>query len=390
VASGEPAAVTPGAPAAPRPQQTVIEARRGAAVTWRTELAGGGGPLARSGALVVATIGGTEAAAGVPLRGSPGAVAVGLDAATGAVRWRLALDSSEWAVIAAVSPADGGGVVIGGSFGGTLRAGSRVVSSGGKADGFVARVSAAGEVELLVRVGGPGADAVRGVAASGARIAIAGTFAPGADLLGTALEARDPRSRLGDAFVAELDARTARPRWTAVFGGKLDDAVAGVAIDARGRVAVAGVARDVVHVNGLDLRAQGAADALVAWWDQDGAAGPALLLGGAGFDGASAIAAAGDRVIVGVFFSGALRAGERTVTAVGGDDALLVALDGATVVDAWPAGGPGREEIAGLAALPGGFVAGLAHTAGARVGDAALAAPRDPLAGAAVVVRPVR
>lgn len=373
-----------------QPDLTVIEARRGADVAWRTELAGGGGPLTRSGALVVATLGGTGTVAGVPLRGSPGAVAVGLDAAAGTMRWRLALDSSKWAVITAMSPADGGGVVIGGLFDGTLRADTRLVSSGGKADGFVALVSATGQVSLLVRVGGPGADAVHGVAAVGNRLAIAGTFAPGADLLGTALEARDPRSPLADVFVAELDVRTTRPRWTAVFGGKLDDAVAGVAIDARGRVAVAGVARDVVHVNGQDLRAQGGADALVAWWDKDGAPGPALLFGGAGFDGASAITAAGDRVVIGTFFSGALRTSDRTVTVVGIDDALLVALDGAAIVDTWHAGGPGREEITGLAAVPGGFVAGLAHTEGARVGDAAVAAPRAPLAGAAVMVRPVR
>jgi hypothetical protein len=364
-------------------QRTAIEARRGAAaeVAWRTELAGGGGPLARSGALVVAAVAGTGGAADLPLRGSPGAVCVGLDAATGAVAWRLALDSSEWAVIAAVAAAEGGGAVLGGSFGGTLRAGAHVVSSGGKADGFVARVSAAGEVRFLVRMGGPGADAVRGVAAAGDRLAIAGTFSAGADLLGAALAAFDPSSPAADGFVAELDAATARPRWAAVFGGKLDDAVAGVAIDGRGRVVVAGVARDLVHVGGRDLRAQGEADALVAWFGEGGAPGPAILLGGGGFDGAAAIAAAGDRVVVGAFLAGAFFAGA---------DAQLVALDGGAVVEAWPAGGAGREEIAALGAVPGGFVAGVAHTAGVSLGGASLPAPRDPLAGAAVVVRPVR
>jgi len=350
----------------------------------------------------VAAVAGTNRAGGLAVRGSPGAVAVGLDAATGAARWRLAFDSNDWAVIAAVAPAPDGGAVIGGAFAGTLRAGARVVSSGGKADGFVARVSAAGELTLLARMGGPGADGIRGVAAAGDRIAIAGTFAAGADLLGTALEVREPRSPAADAFVAELDAATGRPRWAATFGGPLDDAVAGVAIDARGRVVVAGTARDVVHVNGRDLRADGAGDVLVAWWEPDGAPGPAILLGGRGFDGATAVAAAGGRgaprAIVGAFFAGALRVGGREVAEVAGDasgDALIVALDGATVTGAWTAGGPGREEVAALAAVPGGFVAGVAHTAGLRVegdaaGAAALAAPREPSAGAALAVRPVR
>jgi hypothetical protein len=293
-------------------------------------------------------------------------------------------------VIAAACPSGDGGVVLGGAFGGPLRAGATVVSRGGTGEGFVARVSAAGEVELLIRVGGPGADAVRGVAAAGDRLAIAGTFSAGADLLGAALEVRDPRAPGSDGFVAELDPATARPRWTAVFGGRLDDAVAGVAIDGRGRIAVAATARDVVRIGGRDLLAQGTADALVAWWDRGGAPGPALLLGGAGFDGATAIAAAGDRVIAGGFFAGALRAGDRELRSLGGDDALIVALDGGAVAGVWHAGGAGREEIAALAAVPGGFVAGLAHTAGAQLDDAILAAPRDPLAGAAVVVRPVR
>ena len=381
------AAVTTGDADAPR---TAIEARRGEAVAWTTELAGGGGPLVRTGALVAAVLAGTREAAGVALRGSPGAVVVGLDAATGAARWKLAIDSSEWVVIAAAAPAGDGGVLVGGSFGGTLRAGAKVVSSGGRSDGFVARVSAAGEAALLVRMGGPGVDAIQGVAAADGRLAMAGTFAAGADLLGTPLDAVDARSPYADGFVAELDPATGRPRWTAVFGGKLDDAVAGVAIDGRGRVVVAAQARDVVHVGGRDLRAQGPADALVAWWERDGAAGPSLLVGGAGFDGASAIAAAGDRVIVGGFFSGALRAGDRAIAAVAGDDALLVALDGGAVVGAWPAGGEGREEIAALAAVPGGFIAGIAHTAGARFDGARLHPPGDAAGGAAIVVRPVR
>lgn len=370
---------------------TAIEARRGGStrLAWATVAAGGGGPLVRTGDLVVAAVS-ASAAEDRELRGSPAAVVVGLDAATGQPRWRIPIDSSEWSVISAAAPVPDGGVLVGGSFSGTLRAGAKVVSSGGKTDGFVARLSGAGDVVWLVRMGGPGADAIQGVAATGDRIAIAGTFAAGADLLGTALEASDPKSLNGDGFVAELDPVTARPRWAAVFGGKLDDAVAGVAIDGRGRVVVAAQARDVMHVNGRDLVAQGPADALVAWWERDGGAGPAILVGGAGFDGAAGITAAGDRVIVGCFFAGALQAGARTLTAAGGDDAVLVALDGGAVVDAWPASGDGREEIAAISSVPGGFVAGIAHTAGARFARTTLPSPADPASGAAIVVRAAR
>lgn len=328
-------------------QQTVIEARSGNAVRWKTELAGAGGPLARTGSLLVAAIGGIDRAADVALRGSPGAIAVGLDAATGAPKWKLAIDSSEWSVISSLAPLADGGVLVGGSFSGTLRAAAKVVSSGGKSDGFVARVSSSGEVAWLIRIGGPGADAIQGVAAADARIAIAGTFAAGADLLGTPLEAREPRSLAADGFVAELDPATGAPRWSSTFGSKLDDAVAGVAIDHRGRVVVAAQARDTVHINGHDLVAKGPADALVAWWGRGGSAGPALLLGGPGFDGASTIAASSDRIVVGCFSA---------------DGILIASLDNGTIVER---SAVGRGEVIGIAAIPGGYAAGLARPDGA-------------------------
>ena len=48
------------------------------------------------------------------------------------------------------------------------------------------------------------------------------------------------------------------------------------------------------------------------------------------------------------------------------------------------------EEITALAAIPGGFVAGVAHTAAAQLDGTALRAPADPMSGAAILIRPVR
>jgi len=188
------------------------------------------------------------------------------------------------------------------------------------------------------------------------------------------LDARSPRA---DGFVAELDAAGAR-RWVQSFGGSADDAVAGVAIDARGRVAVAATARDTVHVGATELTASGTADGLVAWWAADGTALAAVLVGGPDFDGLRAIAPAGERVVVAGFYSGAIRLGSRALTAGGGDDAFVAELDASgAIVGAWSIGGDGREEVTALAAIPGGFVAGVAHTAGARIDDAVL--PRPPI-----------
>jgi hypothetical protein len=376
---------------APAPVTTIEALRpaRGAAPIWHTEIPGRGGPLAIAGARLIAVLGGTGSVAGLALRGEPGAAVAALDAATGAPVWKLAVDSTEWAVIAAIAPA-GGDVVIGGAFAGTLRIADRVVSSAGETDGFVARLTAAGGVAWLVRVGGLHADAVHGVAVAGDRIAIAGTFAPGAELLGEPLVPLDERSPRADGFVAELDATGAR-RWVQCFGGKADDAIAGVAIDAAGRIAIAATAIDTVHIGGSELTATGPADGLVAWWGPGGTLLNAVLLGGPDFDGLGAIVAAGDRVVVAGFYSGAIRLGSRALTAGGGDDAFVAELDLAgTVAQVWPVGGEGREEVTALAAVPGGFVAGVAHTAAAQLDGTALPAPADPMSGAAILIRPVR
>jgi hypothetical protein len=93
------------------------------------------------------------------------------------------------------------------------------------------------------------------------------------------------------------------------------------------------------------------------------------------------------------FYSGALRLGDRALTAGGGDDAFLAELDpSGSVVTSWPVIGPGREEVTALSVIPGtgSFIAGLAHTATASVEGDALPAPRDPISGAALVVRGIR
>jgi hypothetical protein len=362
------------------------------------------GPIATTDKLVFAALGGTRAA-GVAMRGEPGSAlaAFATAADVDAPAWKLAFDATEWSVITALAVTPDGGVIVVGTFAGTLRAGARVVSSGGKTDGFVARVSPTGAPVWLIRVGGPGADAVQGVAvapplagaATGAvaseQIAIAGTFAPGADLLGAPLAASNDQLPTADGFVAVLDGNGGR-RWVQSFGGKEDEAVAGVAIDSRGRIAVAATVRDTVHVNGIDLTAQGPSDGLVAWWSATGEPGPAVLLGGADFDGLRAIAAVGDRVVVAGFYAGKLELGARSLTAAGGDDAFIAQLDGATghVVGATAISGPGREDVTALAALPGGYAAAIAHTAALVLdGEATFGAPTDPLRGVALIARPL-
>lgn len=366
---------------------SLVEARRDGKTAWTTPLDGTAGPVVRSGELLAVALGNTGTAVGIALRGSPGAVLVGLDASAGAIVWKLAIDSSEWSLITSLAAIDGG-VLVGGSFSGTLRAADKLVSSAGKLDGFVARVDAKGHVVWLIRVGGANADAVTGVAAAGERIAITGTFATGAELQGEPLVATDDKSPTTDVFVAELDGKGMR-MWSASFGGTRDDSSAGVAIDGRGRLAVAATIRDHVKVDVVDHLVNGPSDGLLVYFDAKGAPGAAIPLGGEALDGLTAITAAGDRIVVGGFYAGSLKIGTQTITA-NGDDAFLAAFDGATVTGVWDVAGAGREEIAALSPVSNGFIAGIGHTAAAKVDGQPLASPKDPASGAGVVVRGVR
>ncbi|HEY3802094.1 MAG TPA: hypothetical protein VGL61_05775 [Kofleriaceae bacterium] len=362
-------------------------------------LPGAIGPIAAGGGLVVASImlAGSQDAGGrrIEMRGEPGAVLVAYDVSTGAAKWRLPLDASEYSIVTSIAAVPGGGFVVGGNFGGTLRAGeagggTSVVSSAGHSDGFVARVDATGAATWLVRLGGAGADAVQGVAVAGDRVAIAGTFTTGAELGGVPLPAFDDRVPFADVFAAELDAATGARKWSTTFGGKDDDSAAGIAITPSGRVAVAANLRGTMRVGPTQLRANGPSDGLVVWISRDGELGPATVLGGPDFDGLRAIACVGEHAIAGGFFSGTIQLGAAKLVAGGGDDAFLasVAPDG-SIEHAWQVGGPGREEIASIAALPGGFVAGVEHTADLVVDGEHLPAPKDPMTGAALVVRAV-
>ncbi|HEY5926382.1 MAG TPA: hypothetical protein VIV11_32070 [Kofleriaceae bacterium] len=367
---------------------TTIRAYRNNAVAWNAPLAGSAGPLAVGDKLLACIV--SKRPGADTVRGDPAAAVSAIDIATGKPAWQIVFDSTDWAIASSVA-AHRDGFIVGGLFGGTLRARNHVVSSAGGSDGFVARVTATGDIAWLVRTGGAGADGVQGVATSGDRIAIAGTFtSSGAELGGATLAPYDERSPFGDAFAAELDGK-GKAKWSQTFGGKADDAVAGVAIDARGNVVVAASVREVVHVGSAQLVTSGQSDGILVWYGERGEQGTAVLVGGLEFDGLRAITAVGDKVIAGGFFSGSIKLADRTLTAGGGDDSFIAAFDhNGTIALAWHVGGDGREELASLASIPGGFVAGVAHTAKASIEQAQLAAPKDPMRGGALVVRGMR
>ncbi|HEY0254928.1 MAG TPA: PQQ-binding-like beta-propeller repeat protein, partial [Kofleriaceae bacterium] len=132
---------------------------------WHLATGGTPGPLIASDGQVTATVSGHGAIAdlGAPvlLHGEPSSVVVAIDPATGKVRWRLPFDSPEFAVITSIAPIVDGvkgsaGIVVGGTFSGTLRVGDAVthtanardvVASAGRSDGFVALLGTDGSLK---------------------------------------------------------------------------------------------------------------------------------------------------------------------------------------------------------------------------------------------------
>ena len=303
--------------------------------TWRVAIPAAGGAVAASGDLVAAAIHGTGAIDGLALglRGDPGAAIVGLAASDGARRWLVGVGATSWARVRAVV-AYGDGVAIAGSFAGTLRIGDRVVSSAGDSDGFWAVLDRAGAVQRLARMGGLGADAIAGLAAlpDGA-LAIAGTYAGPAELDDVALPPLYTGD-FGDGFVAVVETGGAM-RWARSWGNAGGDACAGVVATDDG-VAVAATVRGVVDVAGRRVDAHGGADGLVAFFNHTNAVRGTILVGGSDFDGLTAIAGQGDRVVVGGWFSGTLDGPGGALVAAGGDDALLAVVtpDGVAALEA--------------------------------------------------------
>ncbi|MEZ4404225.1 MAG: hypothetical protein R3B06_29655 [Kofleriaceae bacterium] len=322
---------------------------------WQVALPGVS-QLAAGDDLVVAAIAGTGDVAGLPggLRGEPGAALVALGAADGQRRWGLGVGATAWASIRAVA-VTGDAVLVAGAFAGTLRIGDRVLTSAGSVDGFWAVVGHDGSVRGAWRMGGPGADAVAGVAAlADGRLALAGTYSGAADLGDVALAPLFTDADASDGFVAVIDGAGA-VAWARAWGGPTVDACAGVAASTDGLV-VAGTVRGPIDVAGRRLDA-GTGDGLVAFFDGRGAVRGAVLVGGTDFDGLTAVAAGGGQAVVAGFYAGTITGPGAPLVAAGGDDPLLAVVTPAGVQGYLPVIAAGAAAIRGLTADATGWAA---------------------------------
>lgn len=186
--------------------------------------------------------------------------------------------------ISSIALGGDGDVLISGDFTGELTIGQKRVTAVAGSDGFVARVSLPGDCRWVETIGGPGDDEVRAVVVSGSRVAVAGAHSDAAAWQDTVLSS----AGLVDVFVGVLSAEDGRAVWTSSLGSTAGDLANDVAISGDGTVWLAGLAAG--RLSGEPARASdGSGDALLASFTSSGDRASLDVFGALGFDEASAV-----------------------------------------------------------------------------------------------------
>jgi hypothetical protein len=273
----------------------------------------------------------------------------------------------------AVAVAGDGSVAVAGYFSGTVDFGGgprtahayAYLDPNSDQDFFVAKYSASGAYLWAQTFGTESTDKANAVAiAPNGDVVVAGMTSSYLDLGDGVLQ---PIQGAGDAFVATYrgtDGAFVRGR---TFGSTGNDAARGVAVDSAGDVFVAGNFAGTADFGGGPTSAAGGStdlDGFVAKYSPSGAFTWVKTIGGAGFDGANAVAvdtAGNVRVAGKIGFPGT--SGTTTLASAGGNDAFVAELNGAGAVQ-WAKryGGASDDEAfaiasdgAGNAAVVGTF-----------------------------------
>jgi hypothetical protein len=147
-------------------------------------------------------------------------------------------------------------VVVVGQFLDELDIGELKHPAAGSDDMFVVAFDLAGEPQWLWTAGGIDSDGANAVAAApdGGWV-IGGSFSRTAELQGTTLKSRGGT----DAMLVKL-AANGDLEWVKQFGGRYNDTISHLAVDARGNIYVQGVFRDTADWGGKPLIAHGGSD----------------------------------------------------------------------------------------------------------------------------------
>ena len=206
-----------------------------------------------------------------------------------------------------------------------------------------------GKPGWAVRLGGTAAESGRAVAVDPrGNIYLAGLFRGQVDFGGGARYT----ARGSDGFLARLSP-DGEVRWARQLGGANDDIADALAIDPRGNAVVAGSFSEELTVGDGSLKAEGADDMFVAVFDPEGRRRWAKRMGGVDVDGADGLAvdARGAIAVIGVYAGYVVLGGGHELIGEGQSDILLVVLeaDGSIRwVKGWSSPGPDEGRAVGF------------------------------------------
>ncbi|RMH41602.1 MAG: hypothetical protein D6689_10695 [Deltaproteobacteria bacterium] len=265
---------------------------------------------------------------------------------------------------------------------------SRPIDTAGVQDGVAVAVTPDGHVRWIATLGGPGPDALRGVAvAAGDAIAV-GTFTGDAEFAGRALRAAGPTA---DIAIARLAGADGAPRWARGFGGAADDVATAAAALPGGDIAVGGTIGGTALLGGAPVATAGGADGFVARYTAQGKLVWARAIGGGGEDRVAAVAVAGGDILAAGEFEIAIDLPGHALRAAGLRDGFVARLSGGDGAPRWvrTVAGPRDDQAAAVAADASGDAVAVAVSYGDRatVGDEPLP-DADGVATAVVRIAP--
>lgn len=256
---------------------------------------------------------------------------VGLQSRSQVPDWQMAVASGGGNSLSYATAADASGnVYIAGQFSGTATFGSTSLTSAGSTDAFVAKWSnSTGDFVWALRAGGASTDEANGVAVSGTSVYIVGDQSGAVSFGSIALTGAGSR----DGFVARLtDAgNSASFDWAQVLGGTGFDYAKAVTAVGNSVYVAGGFAGAGMTVGSTTLTNAGAATSLdmyVARLANTGACTWAVRAGGTGSDFANAVAvnATGEVYVAGGFSGSNSAFGSTTLASTGGQDMYVARL----------------------------------------------------------------
>lgn len=239
-------------------------------------------------------------------------------------------------------------VPLAGTFTGTMTAGSngpvaRVLTSAGGTDGFLAMWEPAGNrISAAAVIGGPDDDQVQAVTSTGgSRMMLAGRFGSsvtcfpgvGSPPVFNPITLTNSSATGGDVFwVSYNDLVTVvHPIFASSFGGAGDDNATGIAVDLRNQTYLTGTFTGSMRVGASTLTAVGQQDVFLTKLNSVGVPVWSRVLGGTGNDSAPGVAVyfpdGSAPVVVAGSYETSLTLGTTALNAVGGSDVFVASIE---------------------------------------------------------------